>query len=53
VDGTWSSGVCGTWPSGAGGSPRAAMPGHARERQRKGERELAGGPPHGVGPVCQ
>jgi hypothetical protein len=40
----WSGGDGGTQPSGAGGSPRVAVPGHAREREGKGERELAGGP---------
>jgi hypothetical protein len=40
----WSGGDGGTQPLGAGGSPRVAVPGHAREREGKGERELAGGP---------
>jgi hypothetical protein len=47
VDGAWRGVSCGTRPS--GGSSMAAVPGRAWERQGKGERELAGGPAHGVG----
>jgi hypothetical protein len=53
MDDAWSGGGCETRPSGAGDSPRAAVLGHAREWQGKGERELAGGPTHGVDPAYQ
>jgi hypothetical protein len=43
VDGAWSGDGYGMRMSGASGSLRAAVPGRARERPRKGERELAGG----------
>jgi hypothetical protein len=40
-------------PSGTSDNPRAVVPRCARERQGKGERELAGGPALGVVLACQ